>query len=161
MILELVEKKYETHNSVAMINIDSDDAEMHGKITVTAPVHSYLSGVYKVWKYTDYGYVWAKTVPNTTVSYILFFNNSPDTHPPQGPQRNMADRYIYIYCLNPVRSTTQLQQVARCEIMMTSSGEVPKWYVQDQDTLEWNYTKNITYALSTVSQSTSFIGSFS
>ena len=60
-----------------------------------------------------------------------------------------------------MRSTTQLQQVARCEIMMTSSGEVPKWYVQDQDTLEWNYTKNITYALSTVSQSTSFIGSFS
>ena len=177
MILELVEKTYQTHDTIAIIDIITDDdtnatnatnatmslnntslnntseagcehidAQLYSKVIIQAPVHKYLDGVYKIWKYTDYGYAWIKHTANSSISYVLFYDNSNASHL-KIPVRHISDRYIFIYCLNPVRSSSQLELTARCEIMMTSTGEVHKWYVQDQDTLQWMHTKNIKHSL--------------
>lgn len=166
MILELVEKTYQTHDTIAMVDIVTDDdgtddepasrnseqgfehidAQLNSKVIIQAPVHKYLDGVYKIWKYTDYGYSWIKRTANSSISYVLFYDNS-NMSSSKIPVRHISDRYIFIYCLNPARAQSQLELTARCEIMMTSTGEVHKWYIQDQDTLQWMYTKNIKHSL--------------
>lgn len=147
MILELVEKKYSRINNLALVEIDHDDATRQSKIHVSAPVHHHIDGVYKIWKYGDHGYVWAKTTPSSSIRMIIFFNNSPTDQDHQSPIRNRADRYIYIYELNPVRTTSAMQQVARCEINLQKDTE--RWYVQDNDTLLWNHTTSVSYAMTT------------
>jgi len=143
MILELVEKKYSRINNLALVDIDSDDTTLLSKVHISAPVHRHIDGIYKIWKYGDYGYIWAKKTPLSSVIQVVFFNNSP-TDQDHGPIRNRADRYIYIYELNPTRTTSSMQQIARCEI---SQQDTERWYVQDQDTLLWNHTKNISYMM--------------
>jgi hypothetical protein len=159
MIFELVEKKYHKFDAIAVVDVDTDDIVNHDKVIVTAPVHNYLAGVYNVWKYSEFGYVWNKKVPNSSISYILFFSDGNDRYDRydrkkshnSGPSRNIAEKYIYIYYFNPAINAKKMQQIARCEIILTSSGEISKWYVQDQETLQWNYTNNISYNLSNIS----------
>jgi hypothetical protein len=147
MILELVEKMFQRIDSLALIDIDSEDASLLSKIQITAPSHRYLDGIYKTWKYGDHGYVWAKKVQNSSISYVLFFNNDPKDTDHRGPIRSKSDRYIYIYQLNPVRTSGSVQQIARCEISHQGGNEISKWYVQDQDTFMWNSTSSISYKM--------------
>ena len=147
MILELVEKKYQQFDSLALVNIDPDDAVNISKINITSPLYNHLNGTYKPWKYCDYGYVWSKNIPGSSISHLIFFNNKPDHKKLAGPMRNIADRYIYIYELDPSRTFNELQQIARGEIILKPTGEVCKWYVQDEKTLHWNLTSNISYQM--------------
>lgn len=145
MILELVEKRYTKINTLALVDIDDEDATLLSKIHISSPVHSHIDGVYKIWKYGDHGYVWAKTIPNSSIRLIVFFNNSPTDQDHHSPIRNRADRYIYVYELNPTRTTQSMQQIARCEINVQKDTE--RWYVQDQFSLLWNHTESISYAM--------------
>ena len=159
MILDLVEKTYQKHDSISTVDVITDDevegscdtdSIINSKVIIQAPVYKYLDGTYKIWKYTDYGYAWIKHTPNSSISYILFYNNTDEHNSDKKyskiPVRHISDRYIFIYCLNPVRSPLRLELIARCEITMKLSEEVQKWYIQDQDTLKWIHTQNINHS---------------
>ena len=150
MIFNLVEKKHQKISTIVLVDIDTEDIDPENKkkIIVTAPAHHDVSGEYKIWKYGDYGYVWARTYPNTNTINILFFDDEGTSYDPNGPFRSHADSYIYIYRLDPIINSLGMQQIARGETMFRHGNETTKWYVQDQTTLQWNSTQNIHYSMS-------------
>ena len=85
MILELVEKKYQQFDSLAFVNIDPDDAVNISKINIMSPLYNHLNGTYKPWKYCDYGYVWSKNIPGSSISHLIFLIISTI--------KNLQDRY--------------------------------------------------------------------
>ena len=149
MIFNLLEKKYHRSGSIALVDIDKDDPDNKKTVTVVAPAHKELAGVYKIWKYGDYGYVWARTYPNLNIINIIFFDDDGSSYYPDGPYRTRADRYIYIYRLDMSVDSLGMQQIARAEtIIKNVHYEITKWYVQDQTTLLWNSTQNVNYQIS-------------
>ena len=143
MIFNLVEKTKIKIESFTLINIDEENCDIDKTVTITAPVHKNIAGVYKIWKYGNYGYVWALIRPSISQIMILFFDDDATSYKTNGPFREKADSYVYIYMLDPAIDSFQIQQIARGETIYKHNQENTKWYVQDQDTLKWNYTENI------------------
>ena len=142
MLLKLVRQKYVQDGTMAITDIDEDDTEQTSSIMVNSPTYRHISGVYKVWKYGNYGYMWEKKIPNTTISYILFFSSQQ-----LGNVNSVDGSYIYIYCYDTTQNIHHMEMIAQCCIIKKNGEEICRWYIQDKQTLHWNHVTNINYQI--------------
>ena len=138
MIVQLVEKKFETNESIAMIDIEQEDKDTMKKIYIDSPVYKEITGEYQPWKFSEDGIIWAKKASNNSSIIILMHSTVFDNY-------NNTEEQTILYRLDPTLSTSILQKIVKCRTYQKRGNTVSTWSVQDPHTLIWNNTTSIQY----------------
>ena len=131
MIFDLVETKFEKIKGVYLLDIDKDDVDIIPKIIITCPCDKNINGTYLPWKYTDYGYCWQKTIPNSSISFIFIWDKKSQNEP------------MFIYKYEPSLLPNQFSLVAKAHTFLRSGLPITKWFIQDKQTLQWYFVQNM------------------
>ena len=131
-ILNLVSHVFERHDNITLINLDQEDTGMF-KYMIDAPSYPNINGLYSVWKYSNYGYVWSRET--SLCRMILIKTNDIN-------KNNIRHHYIKIYMINKIVPYNVIL-MAECMVSYRNNMEEYVWIVQDKDKLEWNKINSI------------------
>ena len=127
----LVTHSFDKHDNMTLIDIENDDNMF--KYSIESLSYPHIHGIYTIWKYSNFGYIWSRTHLNNR--YIIL--NTPNDN-----ILNKQQYYIKIYMLNNL-IPNNLILIAKCTITNRNNFEQYHWSIQDKDTLQWNHINSI------------------